>query len=413
MSDAGPPDRQGVPAPLVLHLMSAAEMFEGGARLAPLADAPRFPWAREPDEAELALAREVAAAPELEMAIALRLEGAERMAAMLRGLRLYQESPQSRSLADPPALWSAGAARLLDFGPANGRPVLVAPSLINRHHILDLDEGASLMRHLSGAGLRPLLLDWGEPGPDERGFDLADYVERRLIPAFDAARAACGGPLALVGYCMGGALTVALAGLRGADVARMALIGAPWDFAHMTPMRGALASFGVSGDRPTLERMIGAVSDMFGEVPVAALQAVFAQLDPGLAARKFRRFAGLDQTGAEARRFVLIEDWLNAGPPLTGPAAAEALIDWHLENATMRGAWRVAGAPVRPETVRAPVLVAAARRDRITPPAATEAIMAALPDARAIRPVSGHVGMIVGRAAAESLWRPLTDFLSG
>ncbi|MFV0474357.1 MAG: hypothetical protein ACK5MQ_09170, partial [Pikeienuella sp.] len=186
-----------------------------------------------------------------------------------------------------------------------------------------------------------------------------------------------------------------------------------WDFAHMTPMRGALASFGVSGDRPTLERMIGAVSGAFGAVPVAALQAVFAQLDPGLAARKFRRFAGLDQAGPEARRFVLIEDWLNAGPPLTGPAAREALIDWHLENATMRGRWRVAGAPVRAEGIAAPALVVAARRDRIAPPAATEAIMAALPDARALRPASGHVGMIVGRDAAESLWRPLTDFLSG
>ncbi|MFV0474976.1 MAG: alpha/beta fold hydrolase, partial [Pikeienuella sp.] len=311
-------DRRGVPAPLILHLMCAAEIFEAGARLAPLADAPRFPWAAAPTPAERALAREVAGAPGLEMAIALRLEGAERLAAMLRGLKLYQQSGETRSLADPPALWTGGGARLLDFGPPNGRPALVTPSLINRHHILDLDDGASLMRHLSGAGLRPLLLDWGEPGSEEQGFGLADYVERRLVPAFDAARAATGGKLALIGYCMGGALAVALAGLRGDHVSRLALIGAPWDFAHMTPMRGALASFGVSGERAMLARMIDAVAGAFGAVPVAALQAVFAQLDPGLAARKFRRFAGLDQKGAEARRFVLIEDWLNAGPPLSG-----------------------------------------------------------------------------------------------
>ncbi|QIE57843.1 alpha/beta hydrolase [Pikeienuella piscinae] len=346
------------------------------------------------------------------MGLALRLEGADRLSAMLRGLRLYQASPIVRTLPDPPAIWRRGAARLLDFGPEGGRPVLVAPSLINRHHILDLDEGASLMSHLAGAGLRPLLLDWGAPEAEERGFGLSDYVERRLLPAFDAAHEAFGGRIALTGYCMGGALAVALAGMRAGAVSRLALIGAPWDFAHMTPMRGALAALGATGDRATLERMIEGVAGAFGATPVTVLQAVFAQLDPGLAARKFRRFAKLDQKGAEARRFVLIEDWLNAGPPLSGPATREALIDWHLENATMRGRWRVAGEPVRPEAVRAPVLVAAARQDRITPPAATEAVAAALGDVRIIRPASGHVGMIVGRGARAALWRPLADFLS-
>lgn len=409
----GPPDRLGAPAPLILHLMSAAQVFESGARLAPLADAARFPWGAQPTSAERRLAADVAEAPDMEMALALRCEGAARLAAMLRGIRLYQASPVSRDLGDPPALWRRGAARLLDFGPPGGRPVLVAPSLINRHHILDLDGEVSLMRFLSTQGVRPLLLDWGTPGVEEQGFGLADYVERRLAPAFDAARAIVGEPLGLVGYCMGGALAIALAGMRQGDVARLALIGAPWDFAHMTPMRGALASLGIGGERAALVQMIDQVAAIFGMTPVAALQAVFAQLDPGLAARKFRHFAGLDQSGPEARRFVLVEDWLNAGPPLSGPAAREALVDWHLENAPARGLWRVGGAPVRAEAVRAPTLIAAARRDRITPPAATESVADALRDAHVIRPDSGHVGMIVGRGARAGLWRPLADFLLG
>ncbi|WP_340110437.1 alpha/beta fold hydrolase [Pikeienuella sp. HZG-20] len=408
---AGPPDRLGSPAPLILHLLSAAEVFESGARLAPLADAPRFPWATRPTPAERRLAAEVARAPGMDMALALRSEGAARLAALTRGLRLYQASPVFRTLADPPTLWRRGSARLLDFGPAGGRPVVVAPSLINRHHILDLDGDLSLMRFLAARGVRPLLLDWGAPGVEEQGFNLADYVEQRLSPAFDAARAVAGGPLGLVGYCMGGALAVALAGARQDDVTRLALIGAPWDFSHMTPMRGALASLGISGERTALARVMDRVTATFGAIPVIVLEAVFAQLDPGLAARKFRRFAALDQSGPEARRFVLIEDWLNAGPPLSGPAARDALIDWHLENTPARGLWRVGGAPVRAESVRAPTLVAAARRDRITPPAATGAIAAALPDAQVIRPDSGHVGMIVGRNARAALWEPLADFL--
>lgn len=77
----------------------------------------------------------------------------------------------------------------------------------------------------------------------------------------------------------------------------------------------------------------------------------------------------------------------------------------------MRGSWRVAGAPVRAENVRAPTLVVAARRDRIAPPRATEAIARVLPEARVLRVDSGHVGMIVSRGAEGTLWRPLADFL--
>ncbi len=408
----GPPDRRGLPAPLVMHLLSAAEIFESGARLAPIADLPRFPWAAPPDAAARAVAAEVAAAPPVEMALALRIEGAERLAAMLRGLRRWQESAFARTLRDPPAIWSLGSARLLDFGPAEGRPLLVAPSLINRHHILDLDEDVSLMRFLSARGMRPMLLDWGDPGAEEQRFGLSDYVERRLLPAFDAAEAATGKRLSLLGYCMGGALAVAAAARRPGRVARLALIGAPWDFAAMVPMRSALASLGIAGDREKLAETIAAVADAFGAVPVAALQAVFAQLDPGLAARKFRRFAALDPESAEARRFVLIEDWLNAGPPLAGPAAREALIDWHLDNLPARGLWRVAGAPVDPASIDAPALVAAATADRITPPGAAEPLARKLRGARLLRPDSGHIGMIVGHVSERRLRRPLAEFLS-
>src|SRR5260370_500574 len=84
--------------------------------------------------------------------------------------------------------------------PPAGPPVLVVPSLVNRSHILDLLPEASFLRHLVWRGLRPLVVDWGPPGPDERGFDLSDYVLRLE----EALAAIAPGPLAVLGYCMGG-----------------------------------------------------------------------------------------------------------------------------------------------------------------------------------------------------------------
>jgi polyhydroxyalkanoate synthase len=64
-----------------------------------------------------------------------------------------------------PVAWREGALRLLDYGRGSAGPaVLVVPSLINRYYVLDLLPEQSFLRHLAEAGLRPLVVDWGEPG---------------------------------------------------------------------------------------------------------------------------------------------------------------------------------------------------------------------------------------------------------
>jgi polyhydroxyalkanoate synthase len=100
--------------------------------------------------------------------------------AFLRGLERYRNHPYRRRIADPPAIWEEGTTRLLDYAPEGGTPLLVVPSLVNRGYVLDLAAERSFLRHLAGRGIRPLLVDWGAPGPLERGFSLTDYVAGRL-----------------------------------------------------------------------------------------------------------------------------------------------------------------------------------------------------------------------------------------
>lgn len=410
MIDVG--NRRGAPSPLIMHLGSALSLYETGSRLAPVANQDRFPWADTPCTEAKAIADAVADAPRLSMALALRAESADRLAATARGIRLYQRHDAKREARDLPVIWSEGMARLLDYGPENAPPVFVTPSLINRYYILDLEDGASLIGALRAAGMRPLVLDWGAPGIAEQAFDLTDYTEKRLAPAFSAGLSAAGvRAMPIVGYCMGGTMSVALAQQLGSTVSRLAVIGAPWDFSQMTPMRGALAAVGMNGRRADLERALSGLVAAFGAVPVDMLQMIFALLDPGLAARKFRRFAELDQNSPAARRFVLIEDWLNDGHPFSGPAAREALIDWHSDNQPMLGQWQVFGAPTQPQSLSQPTLVIAAQGDRITPPGATVPLANLIPNASLVQPETGHVGMIIGGSAPKTVWQPLADFL--
>ena len=342
-------------------------------------------------------------APALERAIAARKRE------FLLAIFAYRSHPYRRSLEDPPALWQQGSSRLLDFGRSDNRgyPLLLVPSLVNRSYILDLMPQSSFARWLASAeapgGFRPLLLDWGEPGEAERGFNLTDYITGRLQAALDQVLAETGQRPLLLGYCMGGLLALALAQQRPEDIAALALLATPWDF-HSAPGQAALG-------RSALLAW-GSLLDLLGYLPVDAIQALFALLDPLTAVRKYRHFARMDPASPRAEAFVALEDWLNDGVPLTAPVARECLGGWYAENATQHGRWRVAGRPVRPQEVSVPSLCVIPAQDRIVPPASARALASALPLGECQEPAAGHIGMMIGRRAKREVWEPLAKWLA-
>jgi polyhydroxyalkanoate synthase len=310
-------------------------------------------------------------------------------------------------------VWRAGCSRLLDYGTRGaGLPVLVVPSLINRPYVLDLARGRSLLRWLAGEGFRPLLLDWGTPGPAEAEFDLGRYGAERLVPALAEARRLAGRPVPVVGYCMGGTLAVGLAARAPGDLSALVTIGAPWDFASTAGNAGALRALIRADGGRQAERVLQGLGSAFGMVPVGVFQALFALINPIQAALKFQKLARLDPAGPAARLFVAIEDWLADGVPMPVGAARDVLLGWQVRNQSAAGTWRFLGGPVDPRRVAVPALIFCGETDNIAPPALARPLAAVLPGARRLSPRTGHVGMVVGSAARAEVWRPLADFLA-
>jgi polyhydroxyalkanoate synthase len=324
----------------------------------------------------------------------------EAEAAFLAGIQAWRSHPWRRDLPDPPERWREATARLLDYG-GNGPLVLFVPSLVNRWTVLDLMAGHSMLRWLADHGVRPMLLDWGEPEP---AFTLTDHIAGRLVRAMEAAKRETGGDrIVLAGYCMGGTFATAAAVLRPDLVSGLVLLAAPWDF-H-------------AGDIERLHKLTATCASLepllrdAATVPVDVLQTLFALDDPTAVAEKFRRFGQLGQDSDAARLFVALEDWLNDGVPLSGATARDCLRDWYRDNLPMRGEWRVAGLAIDPASIQVPAFVAAPRRDRIVPPESARPLAHLLRDVRLLEPDAGHVGMTAGRTAAKVLWEPLRDWL--
>lgn len=400
---APPAIRRISPRPLGLHLMSAAMSLTGAAAALPLARRGLIDWHPGLAAEAEALLRDIAASDETELTAAVMRNIHDRLAATLRGIELYQRHDHVRRTAEPGVAWRQGAARLLDYG-GPGRPVLFAPSLVNRAYVLDLDADASLMRWLAERGeVRPLLLDWGAPEGDVRGYGTGDYVTGPLADALAHAAELAGGPAPLVGYCMGGTLATAAAQLYPDRVSALGLMAAPWDFHASLSAQGRIFADSVAFWRPVLQA--------FGEMPVDLLQSFFAALDPNLAQRKFEAFAAMDMDSEKARRFVALEDWLNDGVALTARVADETLNGWFGQNRTAAGTWLIDGVAIDPARIGQPAFVVIPEKDRIVPPASAAALAERLPRAEVLRLQAGHVGMVVGHTAEAELWTPLERWL--
>ncbi|WP_019832463.1 alpha/beta hydrolase [Sphingomonas sp. PR090111-T3T-6A] len=315
----------------------------------------------------------------------------DKMAAALHGLRAYQAAPRAPRPAPMPAIARAGRATLLDYG-GEGRPVVFVPSLINPPHVLDLLPDVSMLRWLSTQGLRPLLVDWGEPSPGEAGLGIAGHVETLLLPLLETA----GRDAAMAGYCLGGTMALAAATIR--PPAALALIATPWRFSGFPDeARAGMADIWEQA-RPTAQAM--------GLLPVEALQAAFWRLDPRRTVEKFVAFGQSERSPDAIRRFVALEDWANDGAPLT-PAAGQELAEAMFgRDDPGEGRWTVGGRTVDPAALACPLLDIISTTDRIVPAASATGA------GTRVTLAQGHVGMVVGGRARATLWQTLAEWLT-
>jgi len=294
----------------------------------------------------------------------------------LTGLRAYGLAPRRERPAPKPEIARVRGATLRDHG-GHGAPVVIVPSLINPPRILDLDPQVSLTDAIAGMGRRALLLDWGKAN-ERSELSVGGHVEQLLLPLLRSIAT----PATLVGYCLGGTMAIAAANLI--EVEQLVTLAAPWRFGRY-PEESKRALQDMWNHSQVAAKALDAL-------PMEVLQAAFWSLDPERTVRKFAEFGRLDPEGADARRFIELEEWANEGEPLPYPAARELVEDLFARDLPGSGEWVVRGQAAS-DLLSCPGLHLTAERDLIAPPqTAASGDVVAIP--------SGHVGMIVGSARA-------------
>ena len=133
-------------------------------------------------------------------------------------------------------IWRKNKARLYRYErttPATRKtPVLCIMPLINRAYILDLRPGASFVAYLLSQGHDIYLLDCGEWNDDDRSLNLDVLIEQYMARAVRMVARRAGGPLTLLGYCIGGAVATCFSALHTEGLIKnLVLLTTPIDFA--------------------------------------------------------------------------------------------------------------------------------------------------------------------------------------
>ena len=329
-------------------------------------------------------------------------EVSQKLLQFTQGMHRYNRSLYQRSLPTPDVIWKKGSCTLVDYAP--NQPscpiVLFVPSLINRSYILDITQKRSILRYLAQQDLHPILLDWGDPGPEEFGLSVNEYVTHRLDEALSFV-SNTRQPIILAGYCMGGLMALASA-IRNPDIVHgLSLLATPWDFQAkgfiQLPLQDQQAQW------------LAHILDYTGFIPKEMVQTLFTMLHPAMFASIYDKFSSQQDYHSES--FMTIEHWINDGVAVTSHAIKQCVMDFGKENQLLHHAWDIHETIIDPSSFTRTSFTISPTQDTIVPPASMKPLIEALPNNTVLRPNTGHIGMVVGKEARNTIWEPFATWV--
>lgn len=285
-----------------------------------------------------------------------------------------------------------------------GAPLLLIPSLINRHYVLDLLPGKSLVEWLVNAGHDVFVIDWGTPTDEDRYTTFDDVTEHAIGRALLRTMRATGADrVNVLGYCLGGTLAAIHAAAHPERFGSLALLAAPIAFGD----DGLLSRWTRTRTFDVRALVAGA-----GNVPWQLMQAAFHLLRPTTNVTKAVSVIDRAWDDEFLDGFFAVETWGNDNVPFPGACYERYIEELYRRDALVRGAFHLAGRRVDLATIACPTLAVTFEHDGIVPWKSAAAILDHVSSTHKehLHLPGGHVGAVVSRKAASGLWPALDRF---
>ncbi|MCB1748667.1 MAG: alpha/beta fold hydrolase [Gammaproteobacteria bacterium] len=324
--------------------------------------------------------------------------------------------PQSQSELDvgqtPKELvYSNETARLYHYTPMLDEiyrvPVLIVMSPVAKGYILDLAHGQSLIEYLLMQGHDVYMLDWAAPHREQSRLGLDEYVLDLVGGCVEAVAHDSGeDDITLIGYCMGGMLSLMYTALNvGGPVRNLACFTTPVNGDGMALFKKWMTSKSFDIDR---------LVDQIGNIPGDMINGSIQALRPLQRSANQMRLLNNVQDDAFVKAHLRFDRWAVDQLPLPGELARKMAKDFIIDNKLIRGGLELRGKPVDFANIRVPFLHVAALYDHIVPAEASRDLidLVGSEDKKEIVMKGGHVSLVAGGNAIFRLWPQLDAWLA-
>jgi polyhydroxyalkanoate synthase len=296
-------------------------------------------------------------------------------------------------------------------GDTRGLPVLMVPPLGAQATCFDLRRGCSMTEHFVTAGRPSYLVDYGSISFSDKELGLEFWVNEVLPPAVRKVSEDAGGaPVNLVGWCMGGLLSlVTVAAYEELPINSVAMVASPFDMSQ-NPMLAPLRKV----SEVTGGNVLGGVFRALGGIPSQIVGPGFKLTSlPTYVKKPITLFRHRDD-----REFLAhveaVDQLMNNMYSYPGRATLQAYQKLAIKNELASGRVQGPNRLVDLADVQVPVMNIAGNNDVLVPVAVAHHVGALLPNAREVRletAPGGHLGVLTGRSSAATTWAVIDDFL--
>ncbi len=291
-------------------------------------------------------------------------------------------------------------------GVAYRKPVLLVPSLINRHYVLDLMPGKSFAEWLVARGHDVYVIDWGTPGKEDRYVTFDEICDGYLGRAIrQVSKRTRGEQVHVLGYCLGGTLSTIHVAAHPEHVASLVDIAAPVAFGDAD---GGLLERWTKNPKFDLDAILNA----YGNVPWQLMQTAFEMLRPTLKLAKNVYMIDRAWDDEFLDGFFALEAWGNDNVSFPGLAFKKYIEELYQKNALIRGELTLSGERVDLARITCPLLNISFEHDNIVTVKSAAALneLVSSTDKELLKMPGGHVGAVVSKSASRGLWPKISEF---